>query len=243
VCLQFHYGTCLLFLKFQVLVQNKEDYVVISRVQLISPYPCVFQFDNSNFRTQEWDRTQHSERDTAPNTRGGPRELLLLCRIRQRQALCVRSHNVPRYQAPPVPLQLARYPRTHACTYGHTFITIIYKIIFHNIEFFRLLQGRFTLTSDVSVTCQCRQCGVRQRNIDTRILNRTIHTYPAHWTDGTDTSLIRHWQVWIDRYSVLYEISGCHGDEYEDGSRLGCCDVLSGRNWRTFQRSPWWRRP
>jgi hypothetical protein len=26
-----------------------------------------------------------------------------------------------------------------------------------------------------------------------RILNRNIHTYPAHWKDGTDTELTRHW--------------------------------------------------
>jgi hypothetical protein len=45
----------------------------------------------------------------------------------------------------------------------------------------------------MSVPYQCRPCAVRHRNIVTCILNGTIHTYPAHWTYGTDTALIRNW--------------------------------------------------
>jgi hypothetical protein len=39
----------------------------------------------------------------------------------------------------------------------------------------------------------CRTRHGRHWNTVTCITNRTTHTYPAHWTDGTDTELTRHW--------------------------------------------------
>jgi hypothetical protein len=75
----------------------------------------------------------------------------------------------------------------------------------------------FTLISNVSVPCQfrisavsvpyqCRPCTVRHRNTVTCILNRAIHTHPAHWTDSTDTELTRNWRVTDNSKSTLRDI-------------------------------------
>jgi hypothetical protein len=35
---------------------------------------------------------------------------------------------------------------------------------------------------------------------------------------------------------ILDEISGSHGNEYENDCLLGCCTVLSGRSLQTLQK-------
>lgn len=49
---------------------------------------------------------------------------------------------------------------------------------------------------------------------------------------STDVKLQEHEMT----NSVLGEISGCYGGKFEDDCLLGCCAVLSCRNWLMFQR-------
>jgi hypothetical protein len=98
------------------------------------------------------------------------------------------------------------------------------ETVYRQIYSYLLHKRRFTLISDISVPCQfrisavsvlyqfrisagsvpyqCRPCGVRHRNF-VLSKHRIFYIEPlthitAHWTDGTDMEMTRHWQVWVD---------------------------------------------
>lgn len=81
---------------------------------------------------------------------------------------------------------------------------------------------RFKVDPHLSAPCQCRPCCVLQRNTVTPIVNRTIPTRPAHWTD---TERTRNWQMWL---TVSRNVPDLHsrGSQFEFRSEY---QTLNGR--------------